>query len=135
MADRIEREIEDILRKIDDFVPDNGRPRRPPRKTNSGITNAQGWLARRLSKVSLNQVMLWSMIIVFAAFFFRGIPGASWVLIGGLIVLATAFILSLRAPSARPAQNRRWRGEPVDYSSGPKWPDRLKARLKGRKKT
>jgi len=133
MADRIEREIEEILKKIDDFVPETGRSRRRPRKVGSGISNAQSWFARRLASISLNQVMLWSLLVFIAAFVFRGVPAASWVMVGALIVLGTAFILSLRAPGGRSVPEKRWRGEPVDYS-GISWADRLKARLKGRKR-
>jgi hypothetical protein len=134
MADRVEREIEEILKKIDDFVPDRGRQRREPRKVSSGFSNAQGWFARRLAAISLNQVMLWSLVLFVAAFFLRGIPGASWIMIGGLIVFATAFVLSLRAPGgARRGPEKRWRGQPIN-DSGLGWPDRIKAMIKGNKK-
>lgn len=134
MPDRIEREIEEILRKIDDFVPESGRVRRQPKKVSHGLSGAQGWLGRRLASISLNQVMLWSLLLFIAAFFFRGIPGASWLMIGGLIVFATAFVLSLRSPGGRSVPEKRWRGQPVSYS-GPGWPTRLKAWLKARKRT
>jgi hypothetical protein len=55
-------------------------------------------------------------------------------MIGALIVLATAFVLSLRAPGGRPGPEKRWRGEIVSYSTSRGWPDRLKAWLKGRRK-
>lgn len=135
MADKIEREIEEILRKIDDFVPEKGGPRRPPppRRVNSGISNAQGWLARRLAAISLNQVMLWSMLILIAAFLFRGIPGASWIMIGALVVFATAFLLTLRMPGGSRGPEKVWRGEPVSYS-GPAWPTRLKGWIKAKRR-
>ena len=133
MADRIEREIEEILRKIDNFVPESARARRQPRKVSTGINSAQSWFARRLSAISLNQVMLWSLLIFIAAFVFRGIPASSWIMIGALIVLATAFILSLRSPGARRAPDKYWRDRPVTYS-GPAWPDRLKSWLKGKRR-
>jgi hypothetical protein len=76
--------------------------------------------------------MLWSLLIVLATFFLRGIPGASWIMIGSLIVFATAFLLSRRTGSG-PATQKRWRGEAIDLS-GPSWPNRLKAWLKGRKR-
>jgi hypothetical protein len=133
MPDKMEREINEILRKLDDFLPESGKPRRQPRKVGSGISSAQSWFARRLAAISLNQVMLWSLLAFVAAFFLRGIPAASWIMIGALIVLGTAFVLSLRAPGGRPASEKRWRGEVVNYSV-PGWPDRIKAWLKGRKK-
>lgn len=94
-ADKIEREIEDILRKIDDFVPDRGKrpPAKPPKR--GRFASAQGWFGHRVARVSLSQVMMWSLLLIVAMFFLRGLPGASWVMIGSLIILTTAFILSI----------------------------------------
>jgi hypothetical protein len=134
MADRIEREIDEILRKIDDFIPENGRGRPRPRKTEGSLSRAQNWLARTLSSISLNQVMLWSLIVFLGAFFLRAIPGAGWLMIGALIVFATAFALQLLSPGGKRAPEKRWRGEPVRYNTQPTLPDRLKSWIKGRRK-
>lgn len=132
MADRIEREIEEILKKIDNFVPE--RTRRPARRVGQPFAAALSWFAHRLARVSLNQVMAWSLLTVIIAFFVRGVPGATWVMIGALIVFATAFLLSRsRGGATRPAVQKRWRGEPIDLS-GPSLPNRIKAWLKGRRR-
>jgi hypothetical protein len=134
MADRIEREIEDILRKIDGFVPENGQkpPSRRPRP--KPLAAAQGWLGHRLARISLNQIMMWSLIIMVGAFFLRALPFASWIMLGSVIILATAFVLSLRGGgSTRNAPEKRWRGQPLDLS-GPSWPDRVKYWLKGKRR-
>ena len=131
MADRIEREIEEILRKLDNFVPDKAR--RPARRVRQPFTAAQSWLAHRLARISLNQVMGWALIIFIATFFFRAIPGASWLMIGALIVFVCALVIS-RVGGSRPAgPPKRWRGQPLDLS-GPSWPNRIKAWLKGRRR-
>ena len=132
MADRIEREIEEILRKIDNFVPE--RTRRPARKVGRPLATAQTWLTRRLARISLNQVMIWSLFVVIVSFFLR-FPGAYWITIGALIVLATAFLLSRLGTGAtpRPPTQKRWRGQPMDLSE-PGWPQRLKAWLRGRRR-
>ncbi len=134
MADRIEREIEEILRKIDDFVPETPKSRRAARKVRP-FAAAQTWLAARLAAISLNQVMMWSLIVVIASFFLRAIPGAGWLMIGALIVFVTAFALSLMTGGrgAHPSAEKRWRGQPLDLT-GPGWPDRIKAWIKGRKR-
>lgn len=133
MADRIEREIEEILRKIDDFVPDSPRAKRPQRRPNRPLNSAQNWVSRRLAAVSLSQVMMWSLLLVLVSFFLRGSPVGMWMMIAALIVFATAFFLSIASGTSRKAPEKRWRGEPLDLS-GPGWPDRLKAWLKGRKR-
>jgi hypothetical protein len=130
MADRIEREIEEILKKIENF-PERGKGARPPRRpASTGGSTAQRWLAR----VSLRKVMMWALFAVIVAFLLRGIPGAYWLLIGALVVFVTAFILQTRGgPQAGAAYEKRWRGQPMDLT-GPSWPDRIKAFLKGRKR-
>src|SRR5215207_211467 len=101
VADRIEREIEEILKKIDDLpekprsvrkrpadrsAPAFENPSRqpPPRSSGSGGS---------LSRVSLNQVMGWSLIAVLVAFFLP-IPGSGWVILAALLVFGVAFLLS-----------------------------------------
>lgn len=130
MADRIEREIEEILRKLDSFVPE--RTRRPVRRVGEPFSAAQSWFAHRLARISLKQVMMWSLFVVLIAFFARSVPWAGWIMVGGLIVFATAFVLS-RSVSSAPKTQKRWRGQPLDLSA-PSWPDRVKAWLKGRRR-
>ena len=135
MADRIEREIEEILRKIDDFVPETSRQRRPRRNVSRPFAATQAWLAKRLAAISLNQVMMWSLVLVLASFVFRAMPGAGWVLIGGVIVFLTALVISIATGGRAQAapKEKRWRGQPVDYD-GPSWPDRIKAFIKGKRR-
>lgn len=129
MADRIEREIEEILKKIEHF-PDRKSGRQPPRRQGpSGGGVIQRWLAR----ISLRKVMMWALFAVIVAFFLRGVPGAYWILIGALVVFATAFILSTRGGPSTGGYEKRWRGQPIDLS-GPSWPNRIKAFLKGKKR-
>ena len=132
MADRIEREIEEILKKIDRFVPEKAR--RPVRRVGQPFATAQGWLAHRLARISLNQVMMWALIVFVVAFFLKAVPFFFWLMLGSLIIFATAFLLS--ALSRRPGTSgpaKRWRGQLMDLS-GPSWADKLKAWLKGRKR-
>jgi hypothetical protein len=130
MPDRIEREIEEILRKLDKVTPQQAR--RQARRVGQPFGAAQSWLAHRLARVSLNQVMVWSLLTFIIAFFLRGIPGASWIMIGALIVFGTSFLLS-KAFTSQTQSQKRWRGQPMDLS-GPNWPNRLKAWLKGRRR-
>lgn len=129
MADRIEREIEEILKKLDSFVPDRSKPQRIRRP--AGPSKLQRWLAR----VSLRKVMMWSLFAVLVAFVVsRSVPGAYWLLIGALIVFVTAFLLSTRTGNKGTAgPEKRWRGQPLDLSE-PGWPDRVKAWWKARKR-
>ncbi|HEX5368447.1 MAG TPA: hypothetical protein VFY10_03440 [Dehalococcoidia bacterium] len=126
MADRIEREIEEILKKIDNF-PDRNRPKaRKPSKTSGAL---QRWLTR----VSMRKVMMWALFVAMVAFFLRGIPGGYFLLIGAIIVFVTAFMLSTRGTGPANPGEKRWRGQPLDLSE-PGWPDKVKAWIKGRKR-
>ena len=143
MPDRIEREIEDILSKLDDFVPDKGQKPIPFRKPAKRKTSSGGnWLSQRLARLSLNQIMLYALIGLVAGFILRTLPFASWVMIASLIILVTAFLLSIRAGSNRSSPGgagyqKRWRGEPIDlsnnYSNGPSLGDRIARWFKRRR--
>ena len=133
MADRIEREIEEILKKIDKFPEgSHGSKGRKP-GSNGPVRRSGGGSSKWLSAVSMRKVMMWALVAVIVAFFLRGIPGGYWLLIGALIVFVTAFFLSIRGGSVSNPPEKRWRGQPLDLSE-PGWPDRLKAWLKSRKR-
>lgn len=134
MADRIEREIEEILKKIDKF-PEGSRQSKVRRPAGNGPARRSGSGASKwLSSVTMRKVMMWALVAVIVAFFLRGIPGGYWLLIGAIIVFVTAFILSTRGSAGGSSMpEKRWRGQPLDLSE-PAWPDRLKAWWKSRKR-
>ena len=128
MADRIEREIEEILRKIDD-LPERRRARAVRKAPSAGASNL-----RFLSRINMRKVMMWSLFaILVGALVFRAIPGGYFLLIGAIIVFVTAFILSTRGGPTANVPEKRWRGQPLDLSE-PSWPNRLKAWWKGRER-
>src|SRR5690348_8052443 len=138
MADRVEREIEEILKKIDDFVPEGSRGRRPQRRQARPVPQGHStgsWFGRHIAGISLSQIMWWSLFVFLVSFFARAVPGIEWVMIGSLIVFATALFLSFGRGSGSAAQRgeKMWRGQPMNLS-GPGWPDRIKAWVKGRKR-
>ena len=116
MSDKIEREVEEILRKLDKFVPEESRLARARRRLGQATSDLLHTLLVRLSRISLGQVMLASLILVVVAFFFRAASPvlARWVIIGGLILFFTAFVLSLLGGRSR--YERRWRGQAIDLS-------------------
>jgi hypothetical protein len=144
VADRIEREIEEILKKIDDFVPEKPRSvrKRPADKAAPAFENPSrqapaprsGSSGGSLSRVSLNQVMGWSLIAVLIAFFLP-IPGSGWVILAALLVFGVAFLLSRMGGvgGGRRGVEKRWRGEPLDLS-GPSFAVRIRDWIKGRRR-
>lgn len=145
VADRIEREIEEILKKIDDFVPEKPRSvrKRPADKSAPAFENpsrqppaprAGGGSGGSLSRISLNQVMGWSLIAVLVAFFLP-IPGSGWVILAALLVFGVAFLLSRMGGVGGGSRKveKRWRGEPMDLS-GPSLATRIRDWIKGRRR-
>lgn len=131
MPDNLEREVEEILRKLDKFVPDEGPLTRTRRRVGQTASDFLHAVLVRLSRVSLGQVMLVSVLLVVVAFLFgRGSPLlARWVIIGGVILFFTAFVLSLRGGGSR--NEKRWRGHVIDLSE-PGLADRLRGWLQRR---
>jgi VIT1/CCC1 family predicted Fe2+/Mn2+ transporter len=131
VSDKIEREVEEILRKLDKFVPEESRLARVRRRLRQAASDLLHTVLARLSRVSLGQVMLASLILVVVAFFFRAASPtlARWAIIGGLILFLTAFVLSLLGGRSR--YERRWRGQVIDLSE-PSLGSRLRSWLQRR---
>ena len=131
MPDNLEREVEEILRKLDKFVPEEGPLTRTRRRMGQAASDFLNAVLARLSRISLGQVMLVAVMLIVAAFLFgRGNPLlARWVIIGGFILFFTAFVLSLRGGLSR--DERRWRGRVIDLSQ-PSLANRLRDWLQRR---
>ena len=117
MPDNLEREVEEILRKLDKFVPEEGPLTRTRRRLGQAVAESIHAMAVRLSRIALGQLMLASLVLVLVAFFFfRGASPAlaRWLIIGGLVLFLTAFVLSVLGGRSR--YERRWRGQLVDLS-------------------
>jgi hypothetical protein len=128
--DDIEREIKDILEKLDNFVPEESVASRFGKRTASWASDLQRAVVSRIAGISLSQVMLAALALIVLAWLFRYVnPGvARWAIIAGVILLVVSFVASLR--SSRAASNeKRWRGRVIDLSE-PSLADRLRAWLR-----
>ncbi len=127
--DRMEREIEELLRKIDDFPTEAARIRAQRKKAARG-PSLRDRIAARLSGVTISQLMLAGIVMVLASYFVvdRIQPTVGkFSIIAGLILFFSSFILSV-VPAGSPQQERRWRGRIID--TGPEqtgWRARLRA--------
>jgi hypothetical protein len=126
--DDIEREIKDILDKLDKFVPEESAAGRFSKRTAHWASDLQRAVVSRLASISLSQVMLVALAMIVLGWLFgmRVNPvAARWVIIAGIILLGVSFVASLR--SSRTAHyEKRWRGQVIDLS-GPSLADRLRA--------
>ena len=142
--DKIQQEIEEILDRLDNFVPEERLAtkirNRSRRKTESGGPSFADRISRRLFRITLGQMMLAGLGLLVVAVLFRGPLGeaANWLLIAGLVLAGGAFAISIitgggtrRTVSGR--VEKRWRGEIIEYSE-PSRPNGLLDWLRGRRR-
>lgn len=124
--DRIEREIEEILDKIDRFVPNESVPLRFRRRMVTALRSLRHALLSPLARVSIAQVMLLGVALFFLAFFLGRFDPAlgKWTAVAGAVLFVGGFLLSLLGGRGR-HEPKRWRGRVVQYDE----PD-LTARLR-----
>lgn len=138
MSDNIEREIEEILSRLEEFVPEEGVAHRMRRRSSNWAANLHRAIVSRLAGISLGQIMLASLVLVLAALLFGRVNPllARWVIIAALILFFTSFVLSLRpsrAAKGGPTVEKRWRGQVMDLSE-PSLAERLRAWLRGKRR-
>ena len=123
MSDRLEREIEEILDKIEHFpTPESRRARarkRFFRQLGSNIAQRQRALASQLGRISISQVMLISFLMILGSLFLRrAIPVLTpWMLYAGIILFVTSFaimVFSRGGSSGGGGSSQRWRGREID---------------------
>lgn len=118
MPNRIEREIEEILTRLDEFVPNESRGRRVRRRMGQGVRGLRR-LRLRLPlphlRVSGGHLVLGAALMLLVAQFLPGsLHSVSRIMIwAGVAIIFGAIFVSIR-PVRRGARNRYWRGQPVD---------------------
>lgn len=140
--DKVQREIEELLGKLDNFVPEERLVSkiRSRRKAESGPGALDG-LRSRLGRVGLGHVMLGGLALLLIGTFFRGPLGgaATWCVLLGIAMTVVAFILSIvngdsrRTLAGGGGQQKRWRGQVIDYSE-PSATSRFRDWLRGRRR-
>jgi hypothetical protein len=134
--DKVQREIEELLDRLDNFVPEErlaskirNRRRRGSAEAGPGIVG-RAW--KRVARISLGQIMLAGMALLLIAILFRGAlgPFGGPLMILGLVMAAGAFLASAfgggrhRTVGGGSTVEKRWRGQVIDYSQ-PSAGDRL----------
>ena len=132
MSTKLERDIEEVLEKIERFPP--------KRSLRSRVRGAFAGVGRGVAgvprpRVSVSQVLLLGIALIVIGYVFGdSLGGASLVrlfIIGAIVLFIGAFIFSLRRQSATRLPEKRWRGQPMDLDEarGPgSWWDRWRSR-------
>lgn len=132
--DKIQREIEDILNRLDGFVPEESVASRMRRRSSDAAAAFGRAIIAPLARISLRQVMLTALVLVVLGFLAMRVHPlfGRWVLVGGVILLLTSFALSFL--SRGPAKTeRRWRGRSMELDE-PSLGDRLRAWLQAKRR-
>ncbi len=132
--DKIKREIEDILNKLDDFVPEESAAEKMRRRSSGAAASVVRALLAPFTRISIRQVMLTALLIMVVGFLAMRVHPifGRYALIAGVILFLTSFALSFFSRSSGPpppAVEQRWRGQPIDLNE-PSLPNRIKAWLK-----
>ncbi len=136
--DKFKREIEDILNKLDDFVPEETAADRVRRRSSGAAASVVRAILAPFTRISIRQVMLTALLIIVVGFLAMRIHPifGRYALIAGVILFMTSFALSFfnRSGGAQPPTvEKRWRGQPVELNE-PSLADRIKAWLKSRRR-
>ncbi len=127
MADQLQREIEEILDRLDDFIPEEKSRSGLRTRVGSAVHAFMARLGALLTHASLGYLLVISLILVFMAFVFRSSPIGQYAMIAGLALLGLTIGLSFVIHRRRP--DKRWRGQVVDLS-GPSFVDKLQGWFK-----
>ncbi len=124
MADRFEREINEIIRKTGDLPP-------PPRAARRAVRRASRTGGRRIFSLNARSMMLVSLVLLLIGSLLWGASsglGGLIVLIGIVLLLASyAVFFGNRNTTLPGGYEKRWRGQAVyDERSASPWSDRLR---------
>ena len=131
--DKIKREIEDILNRLDEFVPEESAASRMRRRSSGVALAIVRALLAPLAAISIRQVMLTALVIIVIGFLGMRIHPiyGRWLLVGGIILFLTSFALSfVHRGSSPPEIEKRWRGRPMELRAQPPLAERIRDWLK-----
>ena len=134
--DKIQREIEDILNKLDTFIPEESAASRVRRRSSDAASNALRALIAPFAGISIRHVMLTALVLIIVGFVGMRVNPliGRWMLVGGVILFLTSFALSFVGRSSGPAPSeRRWRGRSIELNE-PGLAGRLRAWFRNRRR-
>jgi len=129
MPDRIQREVEELLAKLDTFPPRRPLRTRLRNSFSRGIQRLGGF---RFPRLSAGHVLLIAIAVIVVGYLVAGGSDfGRWSIVAGVVVFIGAFIFSLRRQS-RPPQ-KYWRDRPMELRRpseprGRPWWDRWRNR-------
>jgi LPXTG-motif cell wall-anchored protein len=124
MSNRIQREVEELLDKLEKFPPKRPLPARIADALAAPFRAAgRAYRGLALPRVTAGHVLLAGLAIIVVAYVVGGTgSGWRWVIAVGIVLFVGAFLFSLRRQSSGP-QEKYWRDKPLDLHGkrGPWW--------------
>ena len=118
MSSKLERDIEEVLAKIDRFPPKRSLWSRVRRRLGDALDRVGGAVAGLpRPRLSVGQILLLGIGLIVIAYVFSDSLGGSLVrlvVIAAIVLFIGAFIFSLRRQSISRLPEKRWRGQPMD---------------------
>jgi hypothetical protein len=111
---RIQREVEELLDRLDKFPPKRPLSARISNAVASPFRSiARGWRNLSLPRISAGHVLLAAIILIVVAYVAGGTDGLwRWIIAGAILLFIGAFVMSLRRNSRPP--EKYWRDRPMD---------------------
>lgn len=138
--DKVQREIEELLGKLDNFVPEERLVSKiKSRRREAAGPGLFGRLVKRMSRITLGHVLLAGLALLLLASLAPGLFGgyARPALLLGLVLAGGAFLMSVIGWDSRRTitggGEKRWRGQVINYSE-PSAPNRLRDWLRGKRR-
>jgi hypothetical protein len=126
-SDKLEREIEDVLGKIEDFEWHRRQRRGPSRARRAWSRAWQGSsnvLGRRFAQFTSGHVMLVGFLLLIVGLALRGRGPGLWLVLAGILLFFVGVALSMRRGRRGPggaytARGGYWRDRYVTYEDDP----------------
>jgi hypothetical protein len=114
MSNRIQREVEELLDKLEKFPPKKPLSRRIADGAAAPFRAiGRSFSGLRLPSISAGHVLLAAMVIIVIAYVAGGTDGLwRWIIAGAILLFIGAFVWSLRRNSRAPT--KYWRDRPMD---------------------
>lgn len=136
----LEREIEEILGRIENFPEAEPRyrsgGRRALRRVGGAISERQRAVMRFMSRISISQVMLVAFLMILGSFVLlrRSPMLMNWVMWAGIILFLSCFAILMfgRGRGGPRSVETTWRGQTVRYETGPTLGQRVRRWFRGR---
>ena len=123
--DRYQREIEELLRNMQDFVPEETPVQRARKRTTYFVTRLRESASYMATHISARHLFIAAIALTMASFLFRSAM-PRFAAYGSLVALVL-FLVAVVALIAgdRHSEQRYWRGRPMDppggSGAGPYW--------------